>query len=216
MSSSILKAMLCASAGLGSVFHNTATFARAEQSSSDDETLSIIELDENLADVEKPSELPPGVYTAEVQDVQVNDSQKGNRYFAIKFIVPPEEIPADVRDDFPDGAVLFWNRNIVPTGRDRRALFNLRQLIEKLGLDAATNQVDPNEWMGRSARIRVVMGKWQGEERAEIRAIEAAEKAPAARGKGPARGRQEPEGEAEGEAETAQRRPTRARAGARR
>jgi hypothetical protein len=58
-------------------------------------------------------------------------------------------------------------------------MFNLRKFIEALGLDSNTTTIDPNEWMGRPARLHVVMGKWQGEERAEIRAVEAAEeKAP--------------------------------------
>jgi hypothetical protein len=68
-------------------------------------------------------------------------------------------------------------------------MFNLRKFIEALGLDSNTTTIDPNEWMGRTARLHVVMGKWQGEERAEVRAVEAAEekaapppKARAARG----------------------------------
>lgn len=206
---SILKAMLCASAGLGSVFHNTALSAKGD----DNEPLGLIELDESLADVEKPAEIAAGVYTGEVQDVQIQQSQKGNRYFAIKFVIPPDELPADIRDDFEDGAILYWNRNIVPNGRDRRALFNLRKLVEAFGLDSNTNAIDPNEWMGRKARLRVVMGKWQGEDRAEIRAVEAAERAAPARGKGKAAA---DEGEGEGEAAPRGRQRQRAAAGPRR
>lgn len=154
----------------------------------DDEPIDIIEFEDNLAEVDKPPEIPAAVYTGEVQDVQTPTSGKGNKYFAIKFVIPPDELPANIRDDFPDGAVLYWNRNIVPKGRDRRALFNLRKLLEALGIDANTTSVDPNEWMGRRARLRVVMGKYQGEERAEIKSLEAAERAPAARNK-PAAGK---------------------------
>lgn len=140
-----------------------------------DETVGIVELEENLSDVEKPPELPPGLYTGEVQDVQIQDSQKGNRYFAIKFIIPQAELPADMQDQFEDGAVLYWNRQIVPAGKDRRALFNLKRLVESLGLDANTTTIDPNEWMGCSARLRVRHSSYQGERRAEIAAIEPAE-----------------------------------------
>lgn len=202
---SILKAMLCASAGLGSVFHNMALSARGGD---DNEPLGLIELDESLADVEKPAEIAAGVYVGEVQDVQIQQSQKGNRYFAIKFVIPPDELPADIRDDFEDGAILYWNRNIVPNGRDRRALFNLRKLVEAFGLDSNTNAIDPNEWMGRKARLRVVMGKWQGEDRAEIKAVEAAERAAPARGKGKAAD------DGEGDAEPTGRRNSRPRAAA--
>lgn len=191
----ILKAMLNASAGLG---NSSALYAPAGAGASDDnEPIGIIELDDNLADVEKPAELPAGTYEGEVQDVQTPTSGKGNKYFAIKFVIPPDEIPADLRDDFPDGATLYWNRQIVPTKNDRRAKYNLRRLIEALGLDSNTTSVDPNEWMGRRARLRVVMGKWQGEDRAEIRSIEAAERAPARAQAGKTRGRQEAETERE-------------------
>lgn len=142
---------------------------------SDGDLLDAIEFEENLGDVEKPPELPAGVYVGEVQDVQKQVSTKGNSYFAIKFVIPPENIPADLRDGFPDGAVLYWNRQVVPKAGDRRAMFNLRKLVESLGLSVDTNTVDPNEWMGRPAKLRVRMGKWQGEDRAEIAAVEVAE-----------------------------------------
>jgi hypothetical protein len=154
-----------------------------------DEPIGIIELEENLADVEKPPEIPAGKYTAEVQDVQEMTSGKGNTYFAVTFHIAPEELPQDIADQYEDGANLFWNRTMKPKGRsDRRGMFNLRRFIEALGLDSNTTTIDPNDWMGRPARLHVVMGKWQGEERAEIRAVEPAEerapppKARAARG----------------------------------
>jgi Protein of unknown function (DUF669) len=156
----------------------------------EDEPIGIIELEENLADVEKPPEIPAGKYTAEIQDVQEQTSAKGNTYFAIQFHIAPEELPQDIADQYEDGATLFWNRVMKPRGRaDRRGMFNLRRFIEALGLDSNTTTIDPNEWMGRPARLHVVMGKWQGEERAEIRAVEAAEeKAPPPRARAAGRG----------------------------
>ena len=149
-----------------------------------DEMMGIIELDENLADVEKPKEIPPGKYVGEIQDVQEATSGKGNTYFAIQFRVAPDELPADVAEQYEDGAVLFWNRIIKPRGRsDRRALFNLRKFIEALGLDPNTTTIDPNDWMGRQARLMVRMGRYNNEERAEIGSVEPAEpKAAPARG----------------------------------
>lgn len=141
----------------------------------DSEPVGIIELEENLGDAEKPPEIPGGLYTAEVQDVQTPTSGKGNQYFAVTFVIASDDLPADVREDYPDGAKLFWNRVIVPKGRDRRALFNLRKFVEALGLDANTTSIDPNEWMGRKARIRVTLGKYLGEDRAEIKSVEAGE-----------------------------------------
>lgn len=168
------RSIRLAAYGLGSLL--TSGIARMAE----EETLGIIELDQNLADVEKPPELPAGNYTGEVQDVGKGTSGKGNEYFAVKFVIPPKEIPADLQDDFEDGAVLYYNRIIVPKGKDRRALFNLRKFIEALGLDPNTTSIDPNQWMGCTARLKVVSGSWQGETRAEIKSIESAE-APAAR-----------------------------------
>lgn len=148
---------------------------------SENEGLGIIELDQSLADVEKPLELPAGLYTGEIQDVQIGVSQKGNRYFAVKFVVPPDEISADIADQFEDGAALYYNRVVVPDGKDRRQLFNLRKFVEALGLDSNTTQIDPNEWMGCRARLKVTQDTWQGETRAQIKSVESAEGKPAAK-----------------------------------
>jgi hypothetical protein len=155
----------------------------------DDQVLGVIQLEGNLAEAEKPPEVPKGAYTAEIQDVQIPTSGKGNQYFAVKCVIPPDELPADIRDQFEDGAVLYWNRQLVPTKGDRRAMYNLRKWYEAMGLDPNITEVDPNDWMGQKIKVHVVMGKYQGEDRAEIRSVEAAEaeapKAPA-RGKAPA------------------------------
>lgn len=153
----------------------------------EDEGLGIIELEQNLSDVEKPPELPAGLYTGEVQDVQIGTSQKGNRYFNVKFVVPPSEISADLAENFEDGAALYYNRVIVPDGKDRRALFNLRKFIEALGIDSNITQIDPNEWMGRQARLKVVHETYQGETRAQIKSIESAEAKPAKAAAAPTR-----------------------------
>jgi hypothetical protein len=174
----------------------------------DDTDLGVIELDQNLADVEKPPELPAGFYVGEIQDVQKATSDKGNDYFKIKFVIPPEEIPADIQGDFEDGAILFWNRQIVPTAKDRRALFNLKKFVESLGLDTGTTSIDPNEWMGCQARLRVRLGTYNGERRAEIQAVEPLEaQAPVARGK-PQPARRAPAEAEEPEAAPAPRRTT--------
>jgi len=141
----------------------------------DGETLGIIELEDNLADAEKPPELPAGNYTGEIQSVEVATSQKGNEYFAIAFKIAPSEIPADMQDDFEDGATLYYNRIVKPKKGDRRGLYNLRQFIEKIGLDSNTTTIDPNQWMGQEARLKVVHEKYQGESRAQIKSIESAE-----------------------------------------
>ena len=153
----------------------------------EDEELSVITLEENLSDIEKPPEIPAGRYVGEVQGVEIKVSQgRGNRYFAIKFIVPTDQLPSDFAEHYEDGAVFFWNRNLVPNGKDRRALYNMRKLIEAFGLPSNTSSVDPNDWMGCRARLNIVHDRYQGETRAQIKSIEPAEtvtaRTPTARG----------------------------------
>jgi hypothetical protein len=156
--------------------------AEEEAPGQENEMLGLIQLDENLSDIEKPPDVPPGPYIAEVQDVQIGHSAAGNDYFSVRFVIPADELPADVREHYEDGAILFWNRNIVPkSGSDRRALFNLRKLVESLGLPTNTSAVDPNEWMGRKARLQVRAGQYLGETRAEIASVGPAESGPATR-----------------------------------
>lgn len=138
--------------------------------------VGIIQLGGNLADAEKPPEIRPGVYPAELHDVQIKTSgNSGNQYFACMFVIPQDRLAPDLQDFYPDGARMFWNRVIVPGQGDSRALWNLRKFVEALGLDSNTNQVDPNEWMGCKVRLRVRSGEYQGEKRAEIQAVEAGE-----------------------------------------
>jgi hypothetical protein len=161
----------------------------------EDEDLSIIELDGNLADAEKPPVLPAGLYVGEIQDIQKQTSGKGNEYFNIKFVIPTEEISAELADQFEDGAALYYNRILVPKPKDKRALYNLRKFIEAIGLDSNTTTINPNEWMGCRARLKIKNTTWEGEPRAEIAGVEAAEapaqkpKAAAKEDKKPARGR---------------------------
>jgi hypothetical protein len=163
----------------------------------EDNELGILDLEDSLSDAEKPEELPQGWYTGEVQDVQAATSGKGNNYYAIRIVIPPEEIAADVRDNFPDGATLSWNRQVVPKKGDRRALFSLRKLIEAMGLDINTSQVNPNDWMGCRVRVKVRHKPYEGEQRAEIQAIEAAE----VEARKPAKGRAVEQDEDEDEVE---------------
>jgi hypothetical protein len=144
------------------------------------EELGIISLDVNLADVERPPEIPVGKYVGELQSVEIKTSGQGNEYFAIRILVPAENIPAEVAEHYEDGALFFYNRLLVPKGNDRRSLWNLRQFVEKLGLDSNTNEINPNEWMNQN--IGIVVGSEKnldGEMRASVRSLFAAEDAPA-------------------------------------
>lgn len=144
------------------------------------EELGIISLDMNLADVERPPEIPVGRYIGEIQSVEQKTSGAGNEYFAIRILVPNEHIPAEVAEHYEDGALFFYNRLLVPKGGDRRSLWNLRQFVEKIGLDSNTNEINPNEWMNQSVGLVVGMEKnLEGELRSAVKSLFAAEEAPA-------------------------------------
>jgi hypothetical protein len=167
------------------------------------EELGIISLDVTLSDVERPPEIPVGKYVGEIQSVEVKTSGQGNEYFAVRILVPAENIPAEVAEHYEDGALFFYNRLLVPKGNDRRSLWNLRQFVEKLGLDTNTNEINPNEWMNQNIGIVVGTEKnLEGEMRASVRSLFAAEDAPAR--------------EEDAEDEQPAPAPTRARAGGRR
>lgn len=136
--------------------------------SDDSEPLGLIELDQNLGDVEKPPLLPAGKYKGEVTEVQQEISGKGNSYYAIAVKIPPSEIPAHLQEDFEEGATLYWNRQLVPTAKDRRALYNLRKMVEAFGLSSNVTAIDPNEWMGCEVGVVVKHSRYQGEDRAEL------------------------------------------------
>lgn len=145
-----------------------------------DEPLDIIELEANLGDAVKPPEVPAGKKPGEIQDIEIKTSGAGNRYYAIKFVIDPNDLPEEMREIYEDGAVLFWNRQIVPRGAsDRRALFNLKQFYTNIGLDNNITSVDPNDWMGCKALLTIKHGTYNGEVRAEIAAIAPLDKAPA-------------------------------------
>jgi hypothetical protein len=146
----------------------------------DHEELGIISLDVTLSDVERPPEIPVGRYVGDIQSVEQKTSGAGNEYFAIRILVPNENIPAEVAEHYEDGALFFYNRLLVPKANDRRSLWNLRQFVEKIGLDSNTNEINPNEWMNQTVGLVVGMEKNQdGELRSAVKSLFAAEDAPA-------------------------------------
>ncbi len=171
------------------------------------EELGIISLETNLADVERPPEVPVGRYVGEIQSVEVKTSGQGNDYFAMRVLIPAENIPAEIAEHYEDGAIFFYNRLLVPKGNDRRSLWNLRQFVEKLGLDSNTTEIDPNEWMNQRIGLVVASEKnLEGELRSTIRSLFSAEDAPA-------RESEDDEDEAEQELTIAHKRKTQAAAG---
>lgn len=140
------------------------------------ENLSVFSIGRNLGDIEKPAVIKPGKYRAEVMDVDQTKSAKGNEKYDIQFIIPPDSYPAsqsdELNDSYPDGITMTWSRYTVPRSeRDGRALYNLRRLYIALGLDPNVEDIDPQDWMGQECLLQIEKNMWEGEERAQIRAL---------------------------------------------
>lgn len=145
-----------------------------------DEPMEIIELEGNLGDAIKPPEVPAGKIKAEIQDVEIKTSAAGNKYYAVKCVIDPDDLPEAMQEVYEEGAVLYWNRQVVPKGSsDRRALFNLKQFYTNIGLDNNITTVNPNDWMGCKTLLTVRHKMFDGENRAEIASLAPLDKAPA-------------------------------------
>lgn len=136
-----------------------------------DEPLELIELEDNLANAEKPPELPNGIYDAEIQSVSSGTSASGNQNFQIQCKIDTDAIPANMTEFFPDGSTLTYSRLLKPRSGDRRDMYNLKKFVEALGLDTNSNAIDPNDWMGQRCRVRIKGSMYQGEMRAGIQEI---------------------------------------------
>lgn len=146
----------------------------------DDQGIDVIELEGNLDDVEKPEDIKPGRYLAEVVGVEKRQGPKA-KYYAVTFVIPPDEYPTDqkdvLEDSNPDGITMYYNRIMVPrSSQDRRTLHRIKQWMSALDLDTATNTIDPNDWMGQSAILVVGDSVYQGEKRPEIKRVEKADR----------------------------------------
>lgn len=134
--------------------------------------LDVLELDQNLDDYPEPELLPPGYYQAEIQGVEIKNNQAGTgQYFAIRFVIPPERFPSSYDpENYADGKVMYYNLIRVPRGGDRRAIANLRKFLQQIGLSTKTNRIDPNEWIGRAAKLKVEHREYQGQTNENISA----------------------------------------------
>lgn len=138
----------------------------------DDDTIpSIVELDENLADIEAPPMLPRNRYLATIVAVEEKTSGKGNRYYSQLLKIGPEVFPHDFPDDvYPEGLDLYYNMIVKP--KTQRQKFAVKQWLTILGLDTNTSRFNPSDWVGKEVMVTVGWGTYQGRTREEIASVQ--------------------------------------------
>ena len=157
---------------------NCSTTNRRRIDKMSDEILDVVELEGTLEDVVPPPLLPRGAYPATVQEVSVRVSDKENAYYVVVFNIARVAFPPDFdpdEDDYPDGFDVYYQRLLVPTPGDKRTLNRIKKFYHAMGLDTNITSVDPNAWMGRSAKIILDHRMFQGEPQVEVKGIEASD-----------------------------------------
>jgi len=128
--------------------------------------MSIVDYGVDLSTVEQPPLLPPGPYPAEIVGATEKTSGKGNRYLNIVFRIHPESYPADFVDGDPDGIELHYN--LVQLENSARNRYQMRRLLERIGMNIHVSSVDFNDMIGRTATIETTHTEWQDEQRVQV------------------------------------------------
>lgn len=137
-----------------------------------EDTMSIVEFSEDISEAEAPEPLPVGEYAATIRGAEVKISQRGTKYAAVTFVVPPEEFPADYPiENAPDGKVIVFRRCSMEDNPQAR--YMLKNFCDAIGA-TASKKIDVNEWMGLSATISVDNEEYEGVMREQISRVNAA------------------------------------------
>jgi hypothetical protein len=144
-------------------FRPSANIERREHNMS--ELPTIVEYSEDIASAEAPAPIPVGEYPAEIRGVEIKTSQKGNRFYAVKFFIAPENYPVDFTEGDPDGMTLTYNRVLAEDNAQAR--FRVRKFCEAIGAKMG-KRIDVNDWIGLSATIAIKHDEFEGEPRAQI------------------------------------------------
>jgi len=118
--------------------------------------MGLLTFSANIADAEAPPQLPAGEYKCICTAAQDKTAQSsGNPMLTLTLQVPRSEFPADFEPG--DGVdELTFTMNVV--ARDIPAdRWRMRKTCQAFGV-AASNSIDPNDFVGREARARIRMG----------------------------------------------------------
>jgi hypothetical protein len=135
---------------------------------------TILELDMNLEDMEDFELLPDGNYPAEISQAEMRTSPKGNDYYYIIFNIHPDDFPPDYAvENAPEGIKLVYARIQKPDAGNRRSITAVKNFMRALGMSLKTSTINPGDWEGKKASLKVGHQEWNGDEINTIMGVEA-------------------------------------------
>ena len=135
--------------------------------------MSIIEFSAPIDDAVAPTPLPEGTYPAEIIRAEEKTSaNSGNNFLSIQFRISADRYPADYTEGDEDGTVLPYNRLILRD--DAASRYRLKRFSDAVGITIGTS-FDPDSLIGLAANVAVKNSEYEGEPRAEIAKIVAAD-----------------------------------------
>jgi hypothetical protein len=137
----------------------------------DDDT--IVSLDMNLDDYEDFEPLPNGGYPFTVLKAELRTSDKGNEYYYQTLQIHPDDFPPDyARENAPDGLNLNYSRLQKPTASNRRSITAVKNYMRAIGVPTNVSTIDPAVWEGKTGKVFIKKGTYNGEPTNEIKSIE--------------------------------------------
>lgn len=134
----------------------------------------ILELDMNLEDYEDFEPLPDASYPGTITLAEMRTSDKGNDYYYVTFQVHPDDYPADYSvDNAPEGINLVYARVQKPDPRNRRSITGVKNFLRAIGADLKSSTINPGEWEGKKAKLKLGHQNWNGLDINTIDAVEA-------------------------------------------
>ncbi len=131
---------------------------------------SVFEFTDDISKAEAPPPLPPRSYIATVTGAVPKLNKNGGKYGDITFTVSPDQFPPDFAAIQNDAVNLHYR--FVPLDDTPAARWRLRKFCEAIRV-TASRRFDLNDCVGKSASIKVENKDFQGENRAEIKDVEA-------------------------------------------
>lgn len=131
---------------------------------------SVYEFADDISKAEAPPPLPPRSYVGTVTGATAKLNKNGGKYGDIEFTISPDQFPPDFAAVQQDAVKLHYR--FVPLDDTMRNRYVLRKFAEALRVPVS-KRFDLNDCIGKSASLKVENKQFMGEDRAEIKTVEA-------------------------------------------